>query len=83
MTKYPLKTNYFFACRESLAVVRSMANENSSSCFEAFSELVIDQSDVSRTKSLALLKAVGHAGRTFLQSVGFDRKQSSYVCFTK
>ena len=40
---------------------------------------MIDQSDVSRTKYLALLKAVGHESRTFLQSVGFNKRQHSYT----
>ena len=31
-----------------------------------------------RIKTVALLRAVGHKGRTFLQSVGFNIRQSSY-----
>ena len=84
-----------------------MATGNSSSSFDAFPQLVIDQSDISgswkkfsdefllalelrkpeidsryinnpRIKTVALLRAVGHEGRTILQSVGFNRRQSSF-----
>ena len=43
-------------------------------------ELEIDSRYINnpRIKTVALLRAVGHEGRTFLQSVGFNIRESSY-----
>ena len=43
-------------------------------------ELEIDSKYISnpRIRTVAFLRAVGHEGRTFLQSVGFNMRESSY-----